>query len=392
MRIRASDAAGNRRVATAAFACAALVALQSEVSSGPTWARAPLKLSVAAACEIPNLSSGSARLAGVGGLSGIAREGEAESWLAVSDSQAGPRWYRLSLVVDGVHCTARASEPVHLAVPPDWSTVPYDAEGITVLPGGRVLISTEGDAYRWPRIAPGVFEFTAGGEAVAAWTLPDRLTQRVERPARGVRSNAALESLSATLDGARVFAATEQPLLQDGPAPTFGRGGLARLLEFAREGGQYRVSREFALPLEAMTHPGDLRPTAADSGAVALLALDDRTLLLLERAFVQGRRDGERAAYNDIILSRLFLDDADDVSGVESLEDSLSRPVRKEVLSRLSDLASDLPDWLRALDNFEGLAFGPRLADGKPSLVMVSDDNFSPRQHSAFLVLRVDAR
>lgn len=383
----------NSRAVTVVFACAwALVGLRADVSSGVAWSRAPLKLSVAAACEIPNPSSGSARLDGVGGLSGIVREGVAGSWLAVSDSQAGPRWYRVSLAVNGSHCTARASEPVRPVAPTDWVPAPFDAEGISVLPGGHVLVSTEGDAFRWPPIAPGVFEFTQAGEAVAAWPLPDRLTQRVGRPGRGVRSNAALESLSATPDGSRVFTATEQPLLQDGAAPTFGRGGLSRLLEFERQGGRYQVSREYALPLEGIRHPGDLRPTAADSGAVALLALDDHTLLLLERAFVQGRRSGARASYNDIILSRLFLDEADDASGVESLPDPLSRPVRKEVLVRLSELANELPDWLRALDNFEGLAFGPRLGDETPSLVLVSDDNFNPRQRTAFLVLRIEAR
>ena len=281
---------------------------------------------------------------------------------------------------------------MHPAASADGVSAPFDAEGIGVLPGGHVLISTEGDALRWPRIAPGVFEFTRAGEAVAAWSLPDRLTQRVERPARGVRSNAALESLSVTPDGSRVFTATEQPLLQDGAAPTFGRGGLSRLIEFEKQGGRYLVTREYALPLEAIRHPGDLRPTTADSGAVALLALDDDTLLLLERAFVQGRRDSERASYNDIILSRLFLDEADDVSGIESLQDLSVRPVRKEVLVRLSELTEELPDWLRALDNFEGLAFGPRLGDGTASLVLVSDDNFNPRQRTAFLVLRLEAR
>ena len=33
-------------------------------------------------------------------------------------------------------------------------------------------------------------------------------------------------------------------------------------------------------------------------------------------------------------------------------------------------------------DNWEGLAWGPRLADGRVVLVLVSDDNFNPLQRS----------
>ncbi len=36
-------------------------------------------------------------------------------------------------------------------------------------------------------------------------------------------------------------------------------------------------------------------------------------------------------------------------------------------------------------DNVEGMAYGPRLSDGRRTLVLVSDDNFAtPRQHTKF--------
>ncbi|CAN5865599.1 hypothetical protein BH18ACI5_BH18ACI5_00990 [soil metagenome] len=40
---------------------------------------------------------------------------------------------------------------------------------------------------------------------------------------------------------------------------------------------------------------------------------------------------------------------------------------------------------LAALDNFEGMAWGPSLPDGRRQLLIVSDDNFSARQLTAFL-------
>jgi hypothetical protein len=44
---------------------------------------------------------------------------------------------------------------------------------------------------------------------------------------------------------------------------------------------------------------------------------------------------------------------------------------------------------LPKVDNLEGMAFGPRLANGHASLVMISDDNFSATQVTQVLVFEV---
>jgi hypothetical protein len=51
----------------------------------------------------------------------------------------------------------------------------------------------------------------------------------------------------------------------------------------------------------------------------------------------------------------------------------------------LSDVAGLSPDLAPGLDNFEGLAFGPPLPDGRPTLIIVSDDNFNRTQRTWFL-------
>ena len=38
------------------------------------------------------------------------------------------------------------------------------------------------------------------------------------------------------------------------------------------------------------------------------------------------------------------------------------------------------------LDNVEGMTFGPRLADGRRTLLLVSDNNFAPAQFTQFLL------
>jgi hypothetical protein len=141
--------------------------------------------------------------------------------------------------------------------------------------------------------------------------------------------------------------------------------------------------------MERIPHPGDITPRRADLGVVALVALDAETLLVLERSFVQGTRAGTPSSRNDILISRVRTARADDVRAVESLRESLLRPVEKQVLLSLGDLAAQLPPWLAALENFEGMTFGPPFPGGDQSLVLVADDNFNPGQRNAFVVLRV---
>jgi len=60
-------------------------------------------------------------------------------------------------------------------------------------------------------------------------------------------------------------------------------------------------------------------------------------------------------------------------------------PVGKTLVLDLSEVPGLSPDLAPSLDNFEGLAFGPRLADGRSTLIVVSDDNFNETQRTWFL-------
>ena len=42
------------------------------------------------------------------------------------------------------------------------------------------------------------------------------------------------------------------------------------------------------------------------------------------------------------------------------------------------------------LDNFEGMALGPRLSTGERSVLMVSDDNFSQTQRTVFFAFAIE--
>ena len=223
--------------------------------------------------------------------------------------------------------------------------------------------------------------------------MRDRYLPRIGGPvARGVRDNAAFESLTVTADGLHLFTGVEEPLSQDDEIQAFGRGARGRIAELVRDGERFVPGREFVYPLEPLRAPASIAAPVGNTGLVDLLAIDDMTLLSLERGYARGRdvATGEQRSVNDIRIFRLGLDGADDVSGVESLRGNpLLRPVTKELLLSLGDLSPRPAGLPEGLDNFEALAPGPRLPDGAASLILLSDDNFSPRQKSLAVLLRV---
>lgn len=341
-----------------------------------------------AACELPrDLTISPSEPARVGGLSGLLYDAGSDTYLAIADEQRAPRMYRLRLAITGPSCTADVIETIPLRWADGSEPVrgARDFEDLTRLPGGDLLLVNEGDGARFVE-APGLHLFREDGRHVASLPVPDRVVPRRDS---GARNNAAFESVAVTPDGRRVFTALEQPLKQDGDVATLARGAASRLIEYVPDGRGYAPGREFAVPVDPIPHTGDLVPDTGDIGIVALVALDASTLVMMERSFVLGTRDGVMASRNDILLSRLRLDRADDVAKVGSLRTSMVRPVEKERVLTLRDLASSLPPWLQRLDNFEGMTLGPVLTGGDRSLVLVSDDNFNELQRTAFVVLRM---
>ena len=316
----------------------------------------------------------------VGGLSGIVYDAGARRFWALSDDRGehGPvRVYRLRLDLDegGDGAGLRAAFTVDgMVALSDRDGRPFaarsiDPEGVALLSGGFVL-STEGIARA--EIAPFVAEAGPDGRIRRELSLPERVQPA---PGRGVRSNLGFESLALTPDARYLFAGLENALVQDGPEAGVGAGSPARILRFDRRDGERR--EEFVYPV------GPVAPAPIDekafrvNGLVDLVPLDGERLLALERGYVEG-------AGNTARLYAVALAGATDVAAVDALAGASYAPVRKSLLLDLAELGVPM-------ENFEGMAFGPELPDGRGTLVVVSDDNFNPQQEATtFLVLAVD--
>ncbi|MGE0040615.1 MAG: esterase-like activity of phytase family protein [Vicinamibacterales bacterium] len=326
----------------------------------------------------------------VGGLSGITRLGPSGPWLVVSDDRRAPRWFEMRFAFERGQLRVTPGAPVPVTAPPgpEGRPRPLDLEALVALPDGTRLVSSEGNSVDGRREPASVLRVTAAGGYLQTLPLPEKFLPTA--PGRGLRDNLAFESLAAAPDGSRVWAIAEAPLLQDDEPAGLHRDARSRLLEWVRTPGGYRPGRELIYPISASGVPRGLGPNAtlADEGPVELTRLPNGQLIVMERAFVRDRE--HRRAANVIRLFTIDLAGADDVSAVDALGDApRARPIGKRLLVDLADLAPDLDPRLASLANFEGMAPGPDTPDGDPTLVLVSDDNFTDAQRMAVILLRL---
>ena len=325
----------------------------------------------------------------VGGLSGLDYDPVHDRWIAESDDKSehgAARFYRLRLVYDGKAFASVEVTDVVFFRQPDGSLYPDkphaqadggevpDIESIRFDPAdGSVWYSSEGD--RPLGMNPFVRHATSEGRFL--FTLPQPPIFRIDAARElGPRHNLSFEGLTFSPDGRTLWVAMEAPVYQDGPVPTPQAGAMTRITHYERAG---KVLGQYAYPLDAI--PNAPRPGGfADNGISELLAVDASHFLVLERS---GSEQAPNVYLDSVRLYEMNLAGATDVSALPSLQGAAFRPLKKRLVQDLNALG------LPVVDNLEGLAWGPRLANGHDTLVLVSDDNFAPNQVMQFLAFEV---
>ena len=328
-----------------------------------------------------------------GGISGVAYDDSSGNWIALADARSSSRFYELSVVYDG---SALHVQPIGLTRLHDGEGEAFhenvlDPEGIAETPWGTLLISTEADSRREPVVQAKLLEFDVSGRLLRRFELPEKFVVGGWPPDKGVRHNLGFESLTVSPGGTRLFVGVEESLLQDGSEATFDHGALCRIVEYRVGDGEIAPIAEYAYPLGPVARPAKLNDVDLDVGLVELVALTESKLLTLERDFIR-ERFGARRGMNRVRIFLVDVGGATDVSGVASLRNGGAfQPVRKELLLDFDDIVPKLSSEFRRLDNFEAMGLGPVLPDGGRSLLVVSDDNFSDSQRSAFFLFSLKA-
>ncbi|MDQ0327319.1 hypothetical protein J2R99_003188 [Rhodopseudomonas julia] len=314
-----------------------------------------------------------------GGISGLDYDAASDTFYALSDDRAqrGPaRYYklRLTLDADGIHGANIAS--MHVLTSPDggqFSEGDIDPEALRLAASGKHLYwSSESNQDGTPEI----FVSNLDGSASRGLSLPDAYLPKAHG-SRGVRPNLGFEAIALSPDNKRLYAITENALIQDGSQATLYAGSLSRIIVFDLTSG--KVVAEYIYETDPIFRAPAFPLGGADNGVSEALALADGRLLVIERSYAAG-------VGNHIVIYVVTLDNADDISGLESIADRDVRTVRKTPWFILDEGAFGLD-----LDNIEAASFGPQI-DGHPSLVLASDDNFNPLgQVTQFLLFTLSA-
>jgi hypothetical protein len=279
-----------------------------------------------------------------------------------------------------------------------FAPLQLDPEGIALTNRGTVFISSEGEAnITAGRVtAPFVNEFDlATGKQLRSLVIPQKFLPGVEDTNQngkvdngdtqksGIRNNLAFESLTISPNQQFLYTANEAAILQDGPIASLTSGSRNRIVQYNLVTGQ--AEKEYLYITDPIAKAASTPTGFQDNGLVDLVAIDDRgTFLALERSFAQG-------VGNTIKIYEINIQGATDISFYDSLtalsapQFAAIQPTQKRLVLNLDDLK--LPT---GLDNIEGISFGPKLANGKQSLILTSDNNFSTAQFTQIIALETN--
>jgi hypothetical protein len=327
----------------------------------------------------------------IGGLSSITYDAGRQVYYALSDDQGNRgtgdpvRYYTVAIdLTDGTLDTGDVEfiNVTQLFENKDTAFSPggLDPEGFVLGREGFFFMSSEGNIFANPIIDPFIYRYNRNGRVTASLPIPDKyIPNGVDK---GVRFNLAFESLNTTPDGKNLITAGEGALFQDGPASTFTNGSFARILVY--DLAHREPTAEYVYEVAPWAEPTAIFGV---NGIVEILPIDNAgTMLVMERSFSVGGVLGGGTG-NVVWINEISTQGATDVLSIDALYEG-GFPISFTTVSKRMVFAFD--DLGIPIDNIEGMTFGPSLPDGRQTLVIVSDNNFSLGQFTQFIVLALD--
>lgn len=335
--------------------------------------------------DVPNLAMVGGTL--VGGLSGIDYDPVRDAWVIISDDRSDnnpARLYDATLAYDEAAFTNVSLLAQHPLRQETGATYPSGDQGGAVPDPEAIRVDPNDGSLWWTSegnqelgLDPVLVHANPRGLALATYPVPDTFGANPEEEAFGARNNKAFEGLTFSADGQSLFAIMEGALYQDAELPTLDAGSVTRIVQFDLDGN---VIAQYAYPLDPLPAAGEGElADLADNGATEILAVTHTTFLVIERAGIP--QDGPWDMY--VRLYEVDISGATDINGIDALAGADYTPVSKSLVLNFRDAG------LEHVDNLEGITFGPDLANGNQSLVIISDNNFDPTSVTQFLAYEV---
>ena len=321
----------------------------------------------------------------VGGLSGIDYDAKNKEYYIISDdgSKINPaRIYKahIRLSERGIDTVQFISVTTLLnqnGAP--FSPAAIDPEATRYFsPRNLIAWSSEGERTRknneWNLRDPAVYFSNQMGKMVDSFLLPANL--HMSSLEKGPRNNGSFEGITFDEKYRSLYVNVEEPLFEDGPQAASGdTAAWTRIIQF--DVNTRKPVAQYAYKVDPVAYPAQPAQAFKINGVSEIFWLAPGQLLAIERSFSTGRLGCV------IKLYLVDLKNASDVSNVTSLNTSKDfKPVTKKLLLNMEDLG--IPIF-----NIEGITWGPRLANGHSTLLLVADDNFSQVDKTQFLLFEL---
>ena len=257
----------------------------------------------------------------------------------------------------------------------------FDPEGVVINPRtGTFLVSDE--------YGPAVREFSRAGELLRTFVTPANVVPRNAGTGTpnfagdsgnnaGKRTNRGFEGLAISPDGKYAFAMLQSAMLDEGGSS----GAVNRIVKFDTATGTAVAQYAYGM-----------KRSGEGQGISALVAINDHEFYVLERNN-RGIGIGASLATADKEVYRIDLTGATDVSAIDL--DAAGAVYSKVTKSaRVLDLDADTLAALggKSPEKWEGLAIGPRLANGSYLMLAGTDNDYSVTQNSSGAQLDVYLR
>ena len=328
----------------------------------------------------------------IGGLSGIDYDPKKELYYLISDDRSDynpARFYEAKIMIgknkiDSVFFVdVKLLKDMRSNFYPNSKSDPYhtpDPEALRYDPRKNIFVwSSEGERIVKPNKIvledPAVTEVDTNGNYIDTFRLPPQLQMRETE--EGPRQNGVFEGLTFANNYKTLFVNVEEPLYNDGPRAGINDStGITRILKFSM--ASKKPVAQYAYRIDAVAHVPEPENAFEINGIPDILTVGKNKLLVIERSFSVGR---------ETCTIKVFLADmssAENINNITSLKDNPNvKFATKKLLINMDNLGI-------YIDNIEGVTFGPKLPDGKSSLLFISDNNFNPLQKTQFLLFEIE--
>ena len=292
----------------------------------------------------------------LGGLSSLSFDIKTNKFFALSDDKKNHRIYKFSLIKKGKDAYNFKLENHILLHSSKGKKLPFnmDPEGLDIARNKDFYIASEGQQIFKKPDPPQIFRFNSQGLWKSSWPTPSVFWDETKISTFGAQENKGFESLTIDYKSNTLWVATENPLLQDLKNQ---KKNWIRLSEFSI--GNKKLISQYAYSLYNT------------AGLTEVILLKNKTFLTLERSY------NEKKESNLILLFFANCQKARNIVNQKDLKNLT--PCSKKLL-----WSSNKKRNLR-IGNLEGMALGPSIDSQSQILVLISDNNFNPKQKNQVL-------